>query len=151
MTIEQKRDVEIRTSATKAVLLDHHMRFMIAEAYERRHANVPIDVLNHAREIHAVALMFRSERDALPVTLSSGTSSAGGVGGGSCSGDKPEWISIATASELSGLSESYVRRVCREREVATTRKAGTNAWLISRAGWSAWIANREERNTRTEA
>ena len=145
MTIEQARGAEVRTQAEMAERLDRYMTFMISKTWLQRHALPPLVVLEHANEIHKVALMFRAEPPKPPVTSCSGTGKAGAAADPAASDRKPEWISFATASELSGLSESYVRRVCREREVATSRKAGTNAWLISASGWNAWMTTRKER------
>lgn len=53
------------------------------------------------------------------------------------------WMSITEAAEGLDVSESYVRRLARQKRL-TARRDGRGAWLVDASSVAAWAADRRE-------
>ena len=58
---------------------------------------------------------------------------------------EPDRLSVREASQRTGLSESFLRRLCRQRSVVTAPRAhDRSAWRIDARSLAAWDARRRE-------
>jgi hypothetical protein len=58
--------------------------------------------------------------------------------------DQEPVLTVKEAARSSGLSEEFVRRLCREGRAFRARRGRRGAWLIDAAEFAQWAASRRE-------
>lgn len=113
--------------------------------YTARGVPPPRLLLDHADEVSRAAARFRADAQ---VTARRGTGQFRG-GPSSRPFGQPEWFTVREAARVAEVSEGYVRRLARRRDVEASR-GRSGAWLIDASSLAAWAGsrNRKERKRR---
>lgn len=127
-----------RDSALLDALLVRALRDM-----QLRDGGVPQDLLDVVAPIHRAAVEFRED---MLVSAGSGTGSdvSGSVGRSSVVTN--ERLSVQEAARLTGLSESYLRRLARGGALNAARSGGRGGWALDGGYVAALVADRRDRH-----
>jgi hypothetical protein len=64
--------------------------------------------------------------------------------------DQPEWLTVREAARVAAVSEGYVRRLARRRDVEASR-GRSSAWLIDAGSLTAWAGSRNRKERKRKA
>jgi excisionase family DNA binding protein len=106
-----------------------------------RDGGVPQALLDVVAPIHRSAVEFRESTLA---DAGSGTSDdvIGSVAGSSAGSER---LSVQEAARLTGISESYLRRLARRGALGGARSGGRGGWSLDGGLVAALVADREDR------
>jgi excisionase family DNA binding protein len=120
--------------------LDHVLMRALRDAH-MRDGGAPQWLLDVAADIHQRAGEFR--KTAL-VSLGSGTVvDESGSGSGSWVGT--EQLTVQQAANLTGASDSYLRRMARRGDVQASRSGVRGEWVFDGGSLAAWAAGRNNK------
>ncbi|NNN30733.1 helix-turn-helix domain-containing protein [Streptomyces sp. S3(2020)] len=102
---------------------------------------VPPRLLDVVTYVHEAAGEFRAS---VLVEAGSGTEFdvPGSVSGSSAATEK---LSVQEAARLSGLSDTYWRRLARRGDVEASRSGRKGEWVLDGGSVAAWVAERGEK------
>jgi hypothetical protein len=107
----------------------------------QRNGAVPDDVWNAAADLHEMAGEFRAS-----VLVETGSGTAFDVSGSvSGSSAATEQLSVQEAARLSGLTDTYWRRLARRGDVTASRSGRRGEWVLDGGSVAAWMAERSEK------
>ncbi len=106
-----------------------------------RDGGAPQSLLEVVAPIHRAAVEFREN------TLADGGSGTSDDGSGSVAGSSvvSERLSVQEASRLTGISESYLRRLARGGALGGARSGGRGGWSLDGGLVAALVADRRDR------
>jgi hypothetical protein len=130
-------------SPADAARLVRVVRVGLAEL-DRRNGGPALETVRLLGEIAQAAQMtVRTSADVRPSTSDSMSGHAVASHGPSrarCTSTDTDWLTVAEAAELAGVSKRHTRRLCLQRDVLATRSA-TGAWLVDRGSLAARLAS----------
>jgi len=103
-----------------------------------RDGGAPHDLLDVIADIHQLAGEFRAS---VLVDAGSGTTQAGS-GSVGASSEVTERLTVAEAARLTGVSDSYWRRLARRGDVQASRSGSKGEWVLDGGSVAAWAAHR---------
>lgn len=110
-----------------------------AREMQLRDGAVPHRLADICADVHQVAAKFR--QSALVGGGSGTEEAAGGIPEPSSSAT--ERLSVQQAARLTGLSDSYWRRLARRGDVEASRSGSRGRWVLDGGQVAAWTANRK--------
>jgi hypothetical protein len=117
--------------------------------YVARGAAPPRHLLDLADEVSRAARAAAEFRPSAQVTGRPGTGRfRSGPTSRAC--EQPEWLSVREAARVAKVSDSYVRRLARRRDVEASR-GRSGAWLIDANSLTAWADSRNRKECKRKA
>lgn len=129
-----------------ATALAHQLARAIQIAYGRPGVHAPLLLLDFAAEISRSA-RFRASPQVRP---GAGTDQFRSGPSPAVSEQQPEWLTVKEAAKLAEVSEGFMRRCCRARDVEASRDH-RSAWLVDASSLRAWIGRRRKELDRKAA
>lgn len=132
----------VHLSARDCALLDGVLVRALRDM-QLRDGGAPSALLEVAAPIHRAAVEFR-ENTLVEAGSGTGEDGIGSVEGSSVSSER---LSVQEAARLTGLSESYLRRLLRGGGLKGTRSGGRGgAWLLDGGSLAVLVADRRDRH-----
>lgn len=140
------RECSVTFTGEDTLVVASALREQVARS-ERTHGTVPKRLQDAFQSASVAAQGYAAERRSATSGFGSGAGTTEfrlpiGEAESALPADRPEWITATQAAQRLGVSDSYVRRLCRQRRLRARRPDIGADWRIDPEAVATWVPGR---------